>query len=60
MRKVKYISPESTEVRLQATHILASSLEIDSSTNVDDSDKSNGRYWSSDESWAEKCQNAEN
>ena len=60
MRKRKYISPESTEVRLQATHILASSLEIDSSTNVDDSDKSNGRYWSSDESWAEKCQNAEN
>ena len=60
MRERKYISPESTEVRLQATHILASSLEIDSSTNVDESDKSNGRYWSSDESWAETYQDAEN
>lgn len=60
MRKRKYISPESTEVRLQAAHILASSLEIDSSTNVDESDKSNGRYWSSDESWAETYQDAEN
>lgn len=59
MRKRKYISPESTEVRLQAAHILASSLEIDSSTNVDESDKSNGRYWSSDESWAETYQDAE-
>lgn len=60
MRKRKYISPESTEVRLQAAHILASSLEIDSSTNVDESDKSNGRYWGSDESWAETYQDAEN
>lgn len=60
MRKIKYISPESTEVRLQAAHILASSLEIDSSANVDESDKSNGRYWGNDEFWAEKCQNAEN
>lgn len=60
MRKVKYISPESTEVRLQAAHILASSLEIDSSANVDESDKSNDRYWGNDEFWAEKCQNAEN
>lgn len=59
MRKRKYISPESTEVRLQAAHILASSLEIDSSTNVDESDKSNGRYWSSDELWAEMYKNAE-
>lgn len=53
MRKVKYISPESTEVRLQAAHILASSIEIDSSANVDESDKSNGRHWDSDEPWAE-------
>lgn len=60
MRKRKYISPESTEVRLQTAHILASSLEIDSSTNVDESDKSNGRYWGSDELWAEMYQNAEN
>lgn len=59
MRKRKYISPESTEVRLQAAHILASSLEINSSTNVDESDKSNGRYWGSDESWAETYQDAE-
>lgn len=59
MRKRKYISPESTEVRLQAAHILASSLKINSSTNVDESDKSNGRYWSSDESWAETYQDAE-
>lgn len=60
MRKRKYISPESTEVRLQAAHILASSLEINFSTNVDESDKSNGRYWSSDEPWAETYQDAEN
>ena len=59
MRKRKYISPESTEVRLQAAHILASSLEIDSSANVDESDKSNGRYWGSDEPWEETYQDAE-
>lgn len=59
MRKRKYISPESTEVRLQAAHILASSIEIDSSPNVDDSDKSNGRHWGSDELWAEMYKNAE-
>ena len=60
MRKRKYISPESTEVRLQAAHILASSLGVNSSANVDESDKSNDRHWGSDEFWAEKCQNAEN
>ena len=60
MRKRKYISPESTEVRLQATHILASSLEIDSSANVDESDKSNSRHWGSDDLWAEMYRNAEN
>lgn len=61
MRKIKYISPESTEVRLQAAHILASSsLGVDSSANVDESDKSNGRYWGSDEPWAETYQDAEN
>ena len=60
MRKRKYISPESTEVRLQAAHILASSLKINSSDNVDESDKSNGRYWGSDEFWAETYQDAEN
>ena len=60
MRKRKYISPESTEVRLQAAHILASSLEIDSSANVDESDKSNGRHWGSDDLWAEMYRNAEN
>ena len=59
MRKRKYISPESTEVRLQAAHILASSIEIDSSVNVDESDKSNGRHWDSDEPWAETYQDAE-
>lgn len=59
MRKRKYISPESTEVRLQAAHILASSLKIDSSANVDESDKSNGRYWGSDDLWAETYQDAE-
>ncbi len=59
MRKRKYISPESTEVRLQAAHILASSIGVDSSANVDESDKSNDRHWGSDEFWAEKCQNAE-
>ena len=58
MRKRKYISPESTEVRLQAAHILASSIGVDSSTNVDESDKSNGRYWGSDEPWAETYQDA--
>lgn len=60
MRKRKYISPESTEVRLQATHILASSLKINPSDNVDESDKSNGRYWGSDDLWAETYQDAEN
>ena len=60
MRKRKYISPESTEVRLQAAHILASSLEIDSSANVDESDKSNGRHWGSDDLWAEMYRKAEN
>ena len=60
MRKRKYISPKSTEVRLQAAHILASSLEIDSSANVDESDKSNGRHWDSDDLWAEMYKNAEN
>ena len=60
MRKRKYISPESTEVRLQAAHILASSIEIDSSVNVDECDKSNGRHWDSDESWAETYQDTEN
>jgi len=59
MRKRKYISPESTEVRLQAAHILASSIGVDSSTNVDESDKSNGRHWGSDEPWAETYQDAE-
>lgn len=59
MRKRKYISPESTEVRLQAAHILALSLKIDSSANVDESDKSNGRYWGSDDLWAETYQDAE-
>ena len=58
MRKVKYISPESTEVRLQAAHILASSIGVDSSANVDESDKSNGHYWGSDEPWAETYQDA--
>lgn len=60
MRKVKYISPESTEVRLQATHILASSLGVNSSANVDESDKSNDRHWGSDEPWVETYQDAEN
>lgn len=60
MRKRKYISPESTEVRLQAAHILASSLEIDSSANVDESDKSNSRHWGSDDLWAEMYRKAEN
>ena len=60
MRKIKYISPESTEVRLQATHILASSLKIDSSANVDECDKSNSRHWGSDDLWAEMYRNAEN
>ena len=59
MRKVKYISPESTEVRLQAAHILASSLGVNSSANVDESDKSNDRHWGSDEFWAETYQDAE-
>ena len=56
MRKRKYISPESTEVRLQAAHILASSLKINPSDNVDECDKSNGRHWGSDEFWAEKVE----
>ena len=61
MRKRKYISPESTEVRLQATHILASSsLGVYSSVNVDESDKSNGRHWGSDDLWAEMYRKAEN
>ena len=60
MRKRKYISPESTEVRLQAAHILASSLGVNSSANVDESDKSNGRHWGSDDLWAEMYRNAEN
>ena len=59
MRKRKYISPESTEVRLQATHILASSLKINPSDNVDECDKSNGRHWGSDDLWAEMYKNAE-
>ena len=60
MRKIKYISPESTEVRLQAAHILASSLGVNSSANVDDCDKSNSRHWGSDDLWAEMYQDAEN
>ncbi len=60
MRKIKYISPESTEVRLQAAHILASSLGVNSSANVDESDKSNGRHWGSDDLWAEMYRKAEN
>ena len=60
MRKRKYISPESTEVRLQATHILASSLGVNSSANVDESDKPNSRHWGSDDLWAEMYRNAEN
>lgn len=60
MRKVKYISPESTEVRLQAAYILASSLKINPSDNVDECDKSNDRHWGSDEFWAEMYKNAEN
>lgn len=60
MRKRKYISPESTEVRLQAAHILASSLGVNSSANVDESDKSNDRHWGSDDLWAEMYQDAEN
>ncbi len=59
MRKRKYISPESIEIRLQAAHILASSLKINSSANVDESDKSNGRHWGSDDLWAEMYKNAE-
>ena len=59
MRKRKYISPESTEVRLQAAHILASSLGVKASTDVDESDKSNGRHWGSDDLWAEMYRNAE-
>lgn len=59
MRKRKYISPESTEVRLQAAHILASSLKINPSDNVDESDKSNSRHWGSDDLWAEMYKNAE-
>ncbi len=61
MRKIKYISPESTEVRLQAAHILASSsLGVDSSANVDECDKSNSRHWGSDDLWAEMYRKAEN
>ncbi len=60
MRKRKYISPESTEVRLQAAHILASSLGVNSSANVDECDKSNSRHWGSDDLWAEMYRNAEN
>ena len=59
MRKRKYISPESTEVRLQAAHILASSLKINHSDNVDESDKSNSRHWGSGDLWAEMYKNAE-
>ena len=59
MRKRKYISPESTEVRLQAAHMLASSLKINPSDNVDECDKSNGRHWGSDDLWAETYQDAE-
>ena len=61
MRKIKYISPESTEVRLQAAHILASSsLGVDSSANVDECDKSNSRHWGSDDLWAEMYRKEEN
>ena len=59
MRKRKYISPESIEIRLQAAHILASSLKINPSDNVDECDKSNGRHWGSDDLWAEMYKNAE-
>ncbi len=51
MRKRKYISPQSTEVRLEAVHILASSLKVDPSVDVDDSDKSTQREWDSEDVW---------
>ena len=60
MSKREYISPQSTEVRLYVEHILAASLKVDTSTDVDDSDKSISREWGNDELWAEKCENAEN
>lgn len=51
MRKRKYISPQSTEVRLEAVHILASSLKVDPSVDVDDSDKSTQREWDNADVW---------
>ena len=55
MSKRKYISPESTEVRLHVEHILAASLKIDSSVDVDDSDKSTQREWpDNDYAWEEE------
>ena len=54
MSKRKYISPQSTMVRLYAVHILAASLKVDPSTDVDDSDKSMNREWGSDEAWEEE------
>lgn len=41
-------------VRLYAVHILAASLKVDPSTDVDDSDKSMNREWGSDEAWEEE------
>ena len=54
MSKRKYINPQSTEVLLQVEHILAASLKVDPSTDVDDSDKSINREWGSDEAWEEE------
>ncbi len=51
MRKRKYISPQSTEVRLEAVHILAASLKVDPSVDVDDSDKSTQREWDNEDVW---------
>ncbi len=51
MRKRKYISPQSTEVRLYVEHILAASLKVDPSVDVDDSDKSTQREWDNEDVW---------
>ena len=53
MSKRIYISPQSTEVLLHAAHILAASLKVDPSTDVDDSDKSNSREWGNNDAWEE-------
>ncbi|MDD7079533.1 MAG: hypothetical protein PUI06_02105 [Prevotella sp.] len=57
MRKRKYIIPRSNSMQLRTQQMLATSVPVTNNENVDESDKSMNRIWSSETFYSEKISN---